>query len=81
MHKDKFTLLPCRVRYEFRTYVPHHQLFKLHTFKGEARGGAVGRGSAVKAGRSRVRFPMESFKFFIYLILPAALWLWGRVSL
>ena len=39
-----------------------------------ARDGVVGWGTALKAGRSRVRFPMVSMEFFIYIILPAAPW-------
>jgi len=46
-----------------------------------ARGSAVGWGTALKAGRSRVRFSMVSLEFFIDIILPAALWPWGRLSL
>ena len=34
----------------------------------------------VEAGRSRVRFPMVSLEFFIDIILLAALWHWGRLS-
>ena len=46
-----------------------------------SRGGAVGWGSALQVGRSRVRFPMLSLEFFVDIILPAALWRWGRLSL
>ena len=35
-----------------------------------ARGGAVGRGTTLEAGRSWVRFPMVSLEFFIDVILP-----------
>jgi len=46
-----------------------------------ARGSAVGWGTALQARRSRARFPMVSLKFFVYIILPAALWPWGWFSL
>jgi hypothetical protein len=45
------------------------------------RGCAVGWGTTLQAGRSRVRFPIVSLEFFIDIILPAALWPWGRLRL
>jgi hypothetical protein len=45
-----------------------------------ARGGAVGWGTALHTGRSRVRLPMVSLGYFIDIILLAALWPWGRLS-
>jgi hypothetical protein len=44
-------------------------------------GHALGRDTALKVGRSRVRFPMVSLEFFILIILSAAVWPWGRLSL
>jgi hypothetical protein len=46
-----------------------------------ADGGAVGWGTALQVGRSRVRFQMVSLEIFIDTIIPAALWPWDRLSL
>jgi len=32
--------------------------------------------TALQTGRSEIRFPMMSLKFFIDIILPAELWPW-----
>jgi hypothetical protein len=40
------------------------------------RGGTVGRGTALLARKSRVLFPIASFRFSIDLILTASLWVW-----
>ena len=49
-------------------------------YKG-VRCGAVSWGTALQSGRSRVHFPLASLEFFIDIILPVALWPWGRLSL
>jgi hypothetical protein len=46
-----------------------------------ARGGAVGRGTALQFGISSFRFRTVSLEFFIHILLPAALWSWVRLSL
>jgi hypothetical protein len=38
-------------------------------------------GTALQTGRSRDWFPMVSLEFFIHIILPSALWPWGRLNL
>jgi len=43
--------------------------------------GAVGWGTALQPGRSRVRFPMVSLEFFIDIFLLVALWPWGVIGL
>jgi hypothetical protein len=59
-------------------------IYKIHfsIIKCTAAGGSVvGLGTMLQAGMSRVQFPMRSLDFLIYVILPAALWSWGRFSL
>jgi hypothetical protein len=46
-----------------------------------ARGSLVGWGSILKSGKSRVRFPMMSLHFSIYIKLPATPWPWGPLRL
>ena len=58
-----------------------NHVYGLYTIRTGARGGAVGWGTALQVGRSQVRFSMVSLGFFIDIILPAALWPWGWLSL
>jgi hypothetical protein len=60
--------------------LPDHSI-NLFTNYIRGRGGAVGWGTALQTGRSRVRLPKVSLEFFIDIILPVALWPWGRLSL
>jgi len=48
---------------------------------GHSAGGAVGWGTALQAGMSRVWSPMVSLDFFTDIILSATLWPWGWLSL
>jgi hypothetical protein len=43
--------------------------------------GAVVWGTSLQVRRLRVRFPIVSLEFFFDIILPAALWHWGWLSL
>jgi hypothetical protein len=44
------------------------------------RGAAVGWGTALQTGRSRVRFTTVSLGFFVDITLPTALWPWRRLN-
>ena len=63
---------------EFQFFMPLF-VFSCYFLSG-AHSGAVGGGPALQAGRLLVWFPMVSLEFFIDIILPAALWLWVRLS-
>jgi hypothetical protein len=52
----------------------------LYTRWNGAWGSVIGWGIMLQAGRLQVQFLMRSLDFSIYVILPAALWPWGRCN-
>ena len=63
-----------RSRVNFPTYMfPVARIRRYTDIRAYLTGGQI--------GRSLVRFQMASLEFFIDIILPIALWLWGRLSL
>jgi hypothetical protein len=65
---------------QYQTILRDQAFLKLLVYLITARGSVVGWGTMLQAGMSRVRVPMR-WIFSIDLILPAALWPWGRLSL
>jgi hypothetical protein len=83
--------MPCRIIFKV-TDKHNHSLFKNFTSRwGEkmllsrisegTRVSVVSWGTVLYAARSRVPFPLRSLDFWIDLIIPAALWHLGRLSL
>ena len=70
----------CPKHVEFHSKNKFNKLMHLVDFIW-VRGSAVGWGTALQAGRSRVQFPMLSLEFFIDMIFSAALWPWSWLSL
>jgi hypothetical protein len=69
------------VRINFNSQLHNLSLLFLIRIYSGTRGSVVGWGTMLQAGRSRVRFQVRSLDFLIDLILPAALWPCGRLSL
>jgi hypothetical protein len=74
------TTCPHRLEMDVLTLRTFYLFVHLGT-RGHSAGGAAAWGTVLQAGRTRDRFPMVSFEFFIDIILPAALLPRGWLSL
>jgi hypothetical protein len=72
--------LPHSAKTNYRVILPW-ELLIISRRNEESRCSVVSWRTMLQTGRSRVRFPMRSMDFSIGLILPAALWPWGRFNL
>ena len=79
-HNDEKCKRNCRKKLCFNVIAKWSRKWNITNYSG-VRGGVVGWGTALQAGKSRVWFPMVSLELFIDIILPAALWPWGRLNL
>jgi hypothetical protein len=82
---DKKIFLNPKILFDVPNIVPLHSIqnhmIPVHKFIQAVRGGAVGWGTVLQAGRSRVRFQMVALEFFIDIILSVALRPWGWLRL
>ena len=74
-----FIIETSKENYIVHKYIAYQNI--MHHDTSGAGGSTVDSGTALHAGRSRVRLPTVSLEFFSYIILPAAVWPWSRLSL
>jgi hypothetical protein len=67
----------CYHTFHFTHILHPVHLYHIHFTVHHTVGGAVGWGTALQTGRARDQFAMVSLEFFIHIIFPASLWLWG----
>jgi hypothetical protein len=76
MYGSKFTFLCIYNSLNFYMWVNIYNLY-LFSCRLWAGGSVFGWSTMIQAGRPRIRFPIKSKDFLIYLIIPVSLWPWG----